>query len=181
MQSHTTPAPPPNLMSLLQPTKHSDMRLISVEQSGHSLIECQYECVISLFSTVLVFLSPVTSPPAPRAVTVAIIHQLLICCFDNKAGWRGHRESDKEALAKVCSAPYPRWMVRMCLWMPAAVLSTLPQFFHRHLNITFMEFCKKHKVQQLLSETQVVSCLKRCTRTKTQAWTLVQTSPHPGP
>lgn len=38
----------------------------------------------------------------------------------------------------------PRWMVRMCLWMPAAVLSTLPQFFHRHLNITFMEFCRKH-------------------------------------
>src|SRR4029434_9502834 len=25
--------------------------------------------------------------------------------------------------------------------MPAAVLSTFPQFFHRHLNITFMEFC----------------------------------------
>lgn len=32
----------------------------------------------------------------------------------------------------------------MCLWMPAAVLKTFPQFFHRHLNITFMEFCRKH-------------------------------------
>lgn len=57
---------------------------------------------------------------------------------------------------QVCScvlASYPRWMVRMCLWMPAAVLSTLPQFFHRHLNITFMEFCRKHaKVPQLQSE-----------------------------
>ena len=28
----------------------------------------------------------------------------------------------------------------MCLWMPAAVLNTFPQFFHRHLNMTFMEF-----------------------------------------
>lgn len=37
---------------------------------------------------------------------------------------------------------YPRWMVRMCFWIPAAVLSTFPQFFHRHLNITFMEFWK---------------------------------------
>lgn len=30
----------------------------------------------------------------------------------------------------------------MCFWMPAAVLSTFPQFFQRHLNITFMEFCR---------------------------------------
>lgn len=30
----------------------------------------------------------------------------------------------------------------MCFWMPAAVLSTFPQFFQRHLNITFMEFWK---------------------------------------
>lgn len=42
--------------------------------------------------------------------------------------------------------PYPRWMVRMCFWIPAAVLSTFPQFFHRHLNITFIEFCKQEKV-----------------------------------
>lgn len=30
----------------------------------------------------------------------------------------------------------------MCFWMPAAVLSTFPQLFQRHLNITFMEFWK---------------------------------------
>lgn len=54
---------------------------------------------------------------------------------------------------------YPRWMVRMCLWMPAAVLSTLPQFFHRHLNITFIEFCRKRNRQQLESDnTQAHKC-----------------------
>ena len=36
--------------------------------------------------------------------------------------------------------PYPRWMVRTCLWIPEEVLRTFSQFFHRHLNITFMEF-----------------------------------------
>lgn len=33
----------------------------------------------------------------------------------------------------------------MCFWMPAAVFSTLPQFFQRHLNITFMEFYRKER------------------------------------
>lgn len=45
-----------------------------------------------------------------------------------------------------CTPPgdgaYPRCTARMCFWMPAAVLSTFPQFFQRHLNITFMEFWK---------------------------------------
>lgn len=33
----------------------------------------------------------------------------------------------------------------MCFWIPAAVLSTFPQFFQRHLNITFMEFWRRER------------------------------------
>lgn len=156
MQSHTTPEPPSTLTSFLRATKHRHLQLISAGQSGLGLIECQYKCVIhpiSLFSASLIFLSPVTSSLAPRAgsVTAAIIHQPLICCFDNDAGWRGQTNMFWRLRVRPRPlASYPRWMVRMCLWMPAAVLSTLPQFFHRHLNITFMEFCGKHaRAQQL--------------------------------
>lgn len=35
---------------------------------------------------------------------------------------------------------YPRWTVRICRWIPEEVLRTFSQFFHKHLNITFMEF-----------------------------------------
>lgn len=45
---------------------------------------------------------------------------------------------------------YPRWTVRMCFWIPAAVLSTFPQFFHRHLNITFIEFWNLWVKQHIL-------------------------------
>jgi hypothetical protein len=58
-------------------------------------------------------------------------------------GWRPNWLRLPEALDG--GLPYPRWTVRMCFWMPAAVLSTLPQFFQRHLNITFMEFYKEER------------------------------------
>lgn len=89
------------VMFLPKPTKHHHRLLISVGHwNGLTLIGCQYKCVISLFSAALIFLSPVTSAPTMRAgtVTVAIIHHLLICCFDSRAGWRVQGGSDKEAL-----------------------------------------------------------------------------------
>lgn len=115
------------------------------------------------------FPSPITSPSQPEQV---IIHQPLPCCSDMKLV-ESRRASDRGFLrvwvdAKVCSVcacvlvSYPRWMVRMCLWMPAAVLSTLPQFFHRHLNITFMEFCRKHTTGSSCSQgnTGAQKCLR---------------------
>lgn len=57
---------------------------------------------------------------------------------------------------------YPRWTVRICLWIPAAVLKTFPQFFHRHLNITFMEFCQGHSctVSTLININWQTSCIQ---------------------
>lgn len=31
----------------------------------------------------------------------------------------------------------------MCRWIPEEVLRTFSQFFHKHLNMTFIEFCKR--------------------------------------
>lgn len=42
---------------------------------------------------------------------------------------------------------HPRWTVRMCRWIPEEVLRTFSQFFHKHLNITFMEFWKRRSTQ----------------------------------
>lgn len=56
-------------------------------------------------------------------------------------------EFKKNAGALDCPAArrptHPRWTVRMCRWIPEEVLRTFSQFFHKHLNITFMEFCKR--------------------------------------
>lgn len=41
---------------------------------------------------------------------------------------------------------HPRWTVRMCRWIPEEVLRTFSQFFHKHLNITFMEFWRKWRL-----------------------------------
>lgn len=38
---------------------------------------------------------------------------------------------------------YPRCMVRMCFCIPEELLRTLPQLFHKHLNITLVEFCRR--------------------------------------
>ncbi len=60
------------------------------------------------------FLSPVTSTLAPRAgsVSAPLIHQPLICCFDNDAGWRGQRGSVKYILQAssvfVCAGVLPQ-------------------------------------------------------------------------
>lgn len=55
--------------------------------------------------------------------------------------WLGRgRAAQHGARAQREGVPHPRWTPRMCFWIPAAVLSTFPQFFQRHLNITFMEF-----------------------------------------
>lgn len=73
---------------------------------------------------------------------------------------------------------YPRWTVRMCLWIPAAVLKTFPQFFHKHLNITFMEFCQGHRctVSTLIHINLQTTCTqhsdahKRLTRGGCKGW-----------
>lgn len=72
------------------------------------------------------------------------------------AALRGFRQLQREE-----GLPYPRWTARMCFWMPAAVFSTLPQFFQRHLNITFMEFYGKKKRQHhnASKSIQSPSCL----------------------
>lgn len=38
---------------------------------------------------------------------------------------------------------YPRCTVRMCFCIPEELLRTLPQLFHKHLNITLVEFCRR--------------------------------------
>jgi hypothetical protein len=35
--------------------------------------------------------------------------------------------------------------------MPAAVLNTFPQFFQRHLNMTFMEFCEEKQSSEFIT------------------------------
>lgn len=100
------------------------------------------------------------SPPAWAGfVGVRKIYWVLICCLEDEYG-RGSERTGPSCcsglqLVCVCVCVYPRWMVRMCLWMPAVVLRTLPQFFHRHLNITFMEFCRKQIRVELVTEQRV--------------------------
>lgn len=95
--------------------------------------------------------------PVLSAVAISIIHllirktkqaQALFLCSEflrhnvkcnSKFRW-SWTELDGDIPRSKGRAPYPRWMVRMCFWIPTAVLRTFPQFFQRHLNITFMEF-----------------------------------------
>lgn len=58
---------------------------------------------------------------------------------------QGKNAGDTTVSVRFVALTHPRWTVRMCRWIPEEVLRTFSQFFHKHLNITFMEFCKRRQ------------------------------------
>lgn len=58
---------------------------------------------------------------------------------------QGKNAGETTVSVRFVALTHPRWTVRMCRWIPEEVLRTFSQFFHKHLNITFMEFCKRRQ------------------------------------